>query len=91
MRTTLTLDDVARQLQDLARRSGVSFKGVVNEILRKGLRHGDKPATDGSRFVVHAKACGFRRGVDLARLNQLSDELEIEDFERKLTAGLTPR
>jgi hypothetical protein len=82
---------VARQLQDLARRSGESFKGVVNDALRKGLRHADKPAAQGSRFVVHAKACSFRREVDLARLNQLNDKLEIEDFERKLAAGLTPR
>jgi len=39
------------------------------------------------RFKVHPKACGFRSGVDLLRLNQLSDELETEDFQRKLAAG----
>lgn len=38
MRTTLTLDDdVAARLQTEARRSGRSFKAVVNEYLRAGL------------------------------------------------------
>jgi Ribbon-helix-helix protein, copG family. len=86
MRTTLTLDeDVARELQELSRRSGESFKEVVNDVLRRGL-HGEKPAAQLPRFEVMPKACGFRTGVDLLRLNQLSDEIEIEDFQRKLTA-----
>jgi hypothetical protein len=38
------------------------------------------------RFEVKAKACGFRSGVDVRRLNQVNDELEIEDFQRKLRA-----
>jgi len=38
------------------------------------------------RFEVKAKACGFRSGVDVHRLNQVNDELEIEDFQRKLRA-----
>ena len=38
MRTTLTLDeDVAHRLQEKARKSGASFKAVVNETLRLGL------------------------------------------------------
>jgi Ribbon-helix-helix protein, copG family len=38
MRTTLTLDeDVAKQLEKEARRSGNSFKHVVNHFLRLGL------------------------------------------------------
>ena len=86
MRTTLTLDeDVAHELQELTRRSGESFKEVVNGVLRRGL-HGEKPAAQLPRFEVTPKACGFRRGLDLLRLNQLSDELEIEDFQRKLAA-----
>ncbi|HSU82768.1 MAG TPA: CopG family transcriptional regulator [Thermoanaerobaculia bacterium] len=88
MRTTLTLDDdVARQLQEKSRRSGTSFKEVVNETLRKGLSRGEKPAAKLPRFEVKAKARGFRAGVDVLRLNQLNDELEMEDFQRKLAAG----
>ena len=83
MRTTLTLDDeVAKQLQERARRSGESFKEVVNETLRRGLRSGEKPSRRLPRFEVQPKACGFRRGIDVLRLNQLNDELEMEDFRR---------
>ena len=90
MRTTLTLDDdIARELQQQARRRGESFKDVVNDALRRGLR-GEKPLSQLPRFEVHAKACGFRSGVDVSRLNQLNDELEMEDFQRKLTAGHDP-
>jgi hypothetical protein len=87
MRTTLTLDDdIARRLQEEARRSGSSFKKVVNELLREGLGRGEKPSAQLSRFKVKPRACGFRSGVDVLRLNQLNDELEVEDFQRKLTA-----
>lgn len=79
MRTTLTLDDeLAAALHAEARRSGRSFKDVVNETLRRGLTRGDKPGRGPRRFRVRAKACGFRPGIDLSRLNQLVDELEIE-------------
>jgi plasmid stability protein len=38
MRTTLTLDDdVAAKLKAEARRSGRSFRDVVNDVLRRGL------------------------------------------------------
>src|SRR4029077_17308544 len=92
MRTTLTLDeDLARQLQEMARRAGISFKEIVNDTLRKGINRGEKPAAQIPRFTVKPKACGFRSGVDPLRLNQLNDELEMEDFQRKLTAGPAKR
>lgn len=79
MRTTLTLDDdVAHQLRELARQRGASFKEVVNDTLRAGLQRGRKPATRLPPFRVVPKACGFRSGVDVLRLNQLNDELESE-------------
>ncbi len=79
MRTTLTLDeDVAHQLRDLVKRRGASFKEVVNDTLRAGLLRGQKPATRLAPFRVVPKACGFRSGVDVLRLNQLNDELESE-------------
>jgi hypothetical protein len=87
MRTTLTLDDdVARQLHEIARRKGESFKEVLNSTLRRGL-HGEKTVARLPRFKVIPKACGFRSGVDVLHLNQLNDELEMEDFQRKLAGG----
>jgi plasmid stability protein len=84
MRTTLTLDDdLAKQLREKARRSGESFKDVVNEALRRGLRGGEKPSPPLPRFVVQAKARGFRPGVDILHLNRFFGELETEEFLRK--------
>ena len=92
MRTTLTLDDdLAMQLRETARRSGESFKEVVNSAIRLGLRKADKPAPRLPRFVVEPRACGFRSGVDPRKLHQLLDELEMEDFNRELAEGSAPR
>lgn len=79
MRTTLTLeDDLVRALHEEARRRDISFKEVVNEVLRRGLSAGVPPGARPSRFRVRPKACGFQSGVDLKRLNQLLDEMEID-------------
>lgn len=92
MRTTLTLDDdLAARLRERARHSGESFKNVVNAVLRRGLRQGEKPKPRLPRFVVEPKACGFRAGVDSRKLHQLLDDLEMEDFNRELAEGAAPR
>ncbi|HXM69732.1 MAG TPA: hypothetical protein VN970_01265 [Thermoanaerobaculia bacterium] len=92
MRTTLTLDDdLAKQLKEKSRRSGESFKMVLNETLRKGLRSGEKPSPPLPRFVVKSKACGFRAGVDILHLNRFLGELETEDFLRKEAARRSKR
>ncbi len=86
MRTTLTLDDdLAGQLHEVARKKGETFKEVVNSTLRRGLE-GEKGRSRLPKFKVIPKACGFRNGVDVLHLNQLNDDLELEDFQRKLTA-----
>ena len=90
MRTTLTLDDdLARRLHEEARHSGQSFKAVVNAALRKAFQQGDKPESAVRRFEVQPKACGFRNGIDLQKLNQLNDELALEDFQEKLAGELS--
>lgn len=88
MRTTLTVDDdLAFQLKTDARRRGESFKAIVNDALRRGLLQAGKPQSPLPRFAVQPKACGFRSGIDLRKLNQLVDGLEAEDFQRKLSGG----
>jgi hypothetical protein len=85
MRTTLTLDpDVAKRLEMEIRKSGKAMKIVVNEALRAGLGLSGKPVRP-KRFEVHAHAFGFRPGIDLDRINQLTDELESEETARKLS------
>lgn len=77
MRTTVTLDpDVAARLHDRARRTGEPFKVVLNDAIRRGLA-GRAPAPP---FVVEPHQGGFQPGVDLRRLNQLIDELEVDEF-----------
>ena len=85
MRTTLTLDDdLAAKLQQLARRTGRPFKQVVNEAIRKGLSAGAKPGEEPPPFQVKPRACGFRAGIDIGKLNQLVDDLEIEAFGERV-------
>ena len=85
MRTTLTLeDDLAKDLKRIARQTDRSFKAVVNATLRRGLARSEAPESPLPPFRVEAKACGFRAGVDVYRLNQLNDEIEAEDFRREL-------
>ncbi len=92
MRTTLTLDDdLAQELHEASRKSGESFKAVVNTALRRGLRIVDKPPRPLPRFEVKARDFEFQPGVDVFRLNQLNDDLEIEDFRRELTEATAKR
>ncbi len=79
MRTTVTLDDdLAKELRAEARRSERPFREVLNETLRRGLMAGAPPARRPGKFRVRAKSCGFQPGIDLKKLNQLLDELEID-------------
>ncbi len=80
MRTTVTLEaDVAAKLKKLAHRRGLSFKATLDEVLRRGLAAQDRAATQ-KPFVVEPHSGGFQPGVDRAKLNQLVDQLEAEDF-----------
>ena len=79
VRTTLTLDDdVADSLRERARLLNMPFKRVVNDALRRGMS--PAVAEDRPVFRVAPLHGGFRPGVDPLKLNQLSDELETQDF-----------
>ena len=81
MRTTLTLDDdLATKLRALAHRRRVSFKEVVNSVLRRGLVAQESRSRSSPPFRVEAFRSAFRPGVDPLKLNQLSDELEARRF-----------
>ena len=77
MRTTLTLDpDVAEQIRREMKHQGKGLKAIVNEALRRGLRL--QTTSKGKPFQVEAHNFGVLPGVDLDRMNQLVDELEVE-------------
>ncbi len=85
MRTTLTLDpDVAQKLQQKIANEKVSLKQAVNQALRAGLQ--SSGTTENFTFKVEPHSCGFRAGVDLDKLNQLVDEMEVENAARKLSS-----
>lgn len=83
MRTTLTLEpDVAAKLKRKMAERNLTLKEAVNTYLRRGLE-ATEPKT--AKFKVKPfRLGGFMPGVDPARLNQLVDELEVEEYLRKL-------
>ncbi|MGF1679231.1 MAG: hypothetical protein ACFCUX_08560 [Candidatus Methylacidiphilales bacterium] len=80
MRTTLTLETAnAQRVTEYAKRAGISFKEAVNQLLAKGLR-GTLAEVESHPFSVKARPMRLRAGIDLGRLNQLADELEVDAF-----------
>ncbi len=83
MRTTLTIEpDVALKLKKKMASKKLSLKDAVNQALRIGLEADETYKR--VRFKVEPHAFGFKAGIDLDKLNQLADELETEEFLRKL-------
>ena len=76
MRTTLTLDnDIAAKLNAEMRRSGKSFKDVVNEFLRIGLNARQEFKTS-SPFVVRARKLGIHPGLNYDNVGELLEQIE---------------
>jgi hypothetical protein len=83
MRTTLTLEpDVALKLKKRMAARNLTLKEAVNQALRAGLAADEAPAH--VRFKVEPHDFRFKAGIDLDKLNQLTDELEAEESSRKL-------
>lgn len=80
MRTTLTLDDdVAAKLKAEVRRSGNSFKQVVNDVLRREL---NKPAEKKlAPFKVKARDLGLRPGYSYDNVWELIEQIEGPDYK----------
>lgn len=80
MRTTLTIDDdIAAVLERLRKRRDVSLKGLVNEVLREGLRHIDAPPKRRAAFRTRVVALGRCR---IATIDNVADALSIAEGER---------
>jgi hypothetical protein len=84
MRTTLTIDDdLAEILQRRALELGLPFKEVVNRTLREGIK-GTPGSSSKRKIKTRPHSFGFKPGIDLEKLNQLVDELEVKEFARKI-------
>lgn len=77
MRTTLTLDeDIASLLNKEARKSGESFKQIVNRFLRLGLTAAKRPVR--KPFVVTPINLGLP--ADYNKVEELLEYLEGPDY-----------
>jgi len=84
-RTTLTLDtDVAIQLRRLQKQRDVSFKELVNDTLRNGLRNGAAPAKKRKPFRTKAVDLGPPLFSSPEELKALINEMDEEYDRRKL-------
>jgi hypothetical protein len=83
MRTTVTLEpDVARLLDDRARRTRKSFKETLNAAVRLGLeRAAEFPLSQ--EFSIEGRAMQLKAGLDAGRFNSLIDELDADGFIEK--------
>jgi hypothetical protein len=80
VRTTLTLDDdIAAKLKTEVRRTGKSFKELVNELLRSEL---NRPATKKlPPFKVKARNLGLRPGLNYDKVWDLIEKVEGPDYK----------
>jgi len=77
MRTTLTLDeDVAAKLRAEVRRSGRSFRDVVNDVIRRGLMNRQPAAPPGPFRVVARDLGDLQPGYDLDNIGDLIERIE---------------
>lgn len=80
MRTTLTLDDdVEQRLRSLVRKTGKSFKQLVNDLLRVGMER-DSMAEAAPAFRVQARPMGLRAGYSLDDISGLLERIEREEL-----------
>ncbi len=83
MRTTVTLDaDVAKKLKKRMADKHLTFKETLNQTLRSALNAAE--AHKKPKCKIETFALEFKPGVDPNRLNQLVDQLEVEDYLRKM-------
>lgn len=85
MRTTLTIDDhLARDLKELAHRSGKPFKVVVNEALQAGLIAGGLRRRPKPYRMAPASLGHVREGINLDKALAIADLLEDEAIAAKI-------
>jgi len=78
MRTTLSIDDdVMERARAVAAKLSTPFKTVVNEALRAGLDHVEKPAKQRG-YKTKPHKMGLRQGCNLDTVQELLAQIEGE-------------
>lgn len=81
MRTTVTLDpDVAAKIKAEMKRTGKSFKEVLNGLIRIGSV--EKPAPS-KPFRIKARDLGAKPGVYSKKIDELLAEMDAEGLAKK--------
>jgi hypothetical protein len=76
MRTTLTLEnDVAAKIRERCRRTGESFKQVVNDLLRVAL-NSSRAAAPRAPYVIKARSLGVKPGINLDDVGELLEQID---------------
>lgn len=79
MRTTITIDDdVLEHARALAAKLRTPFRTVINEALRSGLEHVERPA-ELKPYNTKPHAMGLRSGRNLDNIQELLSQIEGED------------
>ena len=79
MRTTLTIDDdVLERARALSAKLRTPFKTVINEALRFGLDHVERPAEQ-KPYKTRPHAMGLKSGRNLDNIQELISQIEGED------------
>ena len=85
MRTTLTIEDrIAKELKEMAHRSGKPLKVVVNETLQAGLAASQEQKKPRRYRLSPVSLGAIREGLDLNKALSLADALEDEELVRKM-------
>lgn len=84
MRTTVNLDsDLLEKLRVEAARRRVSFKDLLNSVIRSGLAAGG--ARRATTYTLPSFSMGaVREGIDLDKALRVADELEAEEVRMEL-------
>ena len=79
MRTTINIDnDVLERARAVAAKLRTPFKTVINEALRAGLNHVEKPA-ECQRYRTKPHAMGLKAGRNIDNIKELLAQIEGED------------
>lgn len=79
MRTTITIDDdVLEHARALAAKLRTPFKTVINEALRAGLDHVERPAEQ-QPYKTRPHPMGLKSGRNLDNIQELISQIEGED------------
>ncbi len=83
MRTTVTLDaDTEALIRAAMATRRLSFKAALNDALRQSFKQ-TAPQVKQRPYKVRTFSSGFQPGIDRTKLNQLTDQLEVEEYLRR--------